>query len=175
MALTPNFTATQLLGQPNIIVLTDISTGSDVDVTSRRISLRDAFNDPVVPAGSTTSTIPWAIGDPSINLNVLTKDMALYVKVEWLNSGNSVLYEKELLYGFKGFNEDFAFALTGYLANNYKRTADSGFLDNLFLLRTYIDSGNQAIELGGDIAKAQTLYDQATAIRTKSQYIFNTN
>jgi hypothetical protein len=175
MALTPNFTATQLLGQPDIIVLTDTSTGSDVAVTSRRVYLRDAYNDTIVPAGTLTAYVAWAIGDPSINIDVLTKDMALYVKVEWLNVSNAVLYEKEVLYGFKGFNEDFAFALTGYLANNYKRTADSGFLDNLFLLRTYIDSGNQAIELGGDIAKAQTLYDQATAIRTKSQYIFNTN
>jgi hypothetical protein len=175
MALNPNFTATQLLGLPNIIVLTDTSSGSDVDVTSRRAYLRDAYDNPIVPVGTTTAFIPWAIGDPSINLDVLTKDMALYVKVEWLNASNVVLYTKEVLYGFKGFNEDFAYQLTGFLANNYKRTADSGYLQNLFLLRTFIDSGNQAIELGGDIAKAQTLYDNATDIRIKSQYIFNTN
>jgi hypothetical protein len=174
MALTPNFTATQLLGLSSTVVVTDTSTGSDVAITSRRVYFRTDAGAYIVPSATTTDYVAWSIANSSINIDVLTKDMALYVRVEWLDVNGIVLYYKETLYGFKSFNEDFLYQLSGYLANNYKRTADAGFNEQVQLCRTYIDSGDQAISLGGDIMKGQTLYDLATNIRTKAQYLFNT-
>ena len=174
MALTPAFTATQLLGLSNTIVVTDTSTGSDAAITSRRIYFRTDAGTYKVPSGTTTDYVAWSYANSSTNVDVLTKDMALYVRVEWLDTNGIVLYFKETLYGFKSFNEDFLYQLSGYLANNYKRTADAGFNQQVQLCRTYIDSGDQAISLGGDIMKGQTLYDLATEIRTNAQYLFNT-
>jgi hypothetical protein len=174
MALSAAFTATQLLGLPETIVVTDTSTGSDGAITSRRVYITDAFNNYIVPEGTTTDYVVWAWADSSINIECLTKDMAVDITVQWLDGSNNVLYDSNALYGFTSFNEDFAYQLTGYLANNYKRTADSGFNDNASQLRLYIDSGDQAISRGGDLMKAQTCYDLATNLRTNAQYVFNT-
>jgi len=174
MALTPAFTATQLLGLPETIVVTDTSTGSDGAITSRRVYITDAYNNYIVPEGTTTDYVAWDYADSSINIECLTKDYAVEILVQWLDGSNNVLYDSNSLYGFTSFNEDFAYQLTGYLANNYKRTADNGFNDNASNLRLYIDSGDQAISRGGDLMKAQACYDLATNLRTNSQYIFNT-
>lgn len=175
MALTVNFTATQLLGLPNIIVLTDTSSGSDGNVTSRRVYLRDAYNNDVLPEGTTTDYVVWDIGETSINIDCLTKDMALNITVEWVDANDIALYSKLVFSGFTSYNEDFLYELAGFLAVNYKRTADANFTAQMFKLRTYVDSGDQAVIRGGDIAKAQACYDIATNIRENSAYFFNTN
>lgn len=174
MALTQNFSATQLLGLPNIIVVTDTSTGSDVNVTSRRVYLRDAYNDDVLPAGTTTDYVAWDIAETSINIDCLTKDMALSITVDWLDVNETVLYTKNSVVGFTSYNEDFLYQLNSHIANKYQRTADGGFVQNYLEVRMRIDSGNQAVLLGADIAKAQACYDLATEIRLKSSYLFNT-
>jgi hypothetical protein len=175
MALTPNFTATQLLGLPNIIVLTDTSSGSDGNVTSRRVYLRDAYNNNVLPDGTVTDYVEWDIGESSINIDCLTKDMALNITVEWIDANDVALYSKLVFSGFTSYNEDFLYQLAGFLAVNYKRTADADFVTQMFKLRNYVDSGDQAVIRGGDIAKAQACYDIATNIRENSAYFFNTN
>lgn len=175
MPLSVNFTATQLLGLPNIIVFTDTSTGSDVNVTSRRIYLRDAYNNNVLPEGTTTDYVVWPINQSSINVNCLTKDMALNITVEWVDTNSVALYSKLIFSGFTSYNEDFLYELSGLLAANYKRTADADFLSLMFKLRNFVDSGDQAVIRGGDIAKAQACYDLATNIRENSSYYFNTN
>jgi hypothetical protein len=174
MALSAAFTATQLLGLPETIVVTDTSTGSDGAITSRRVYITDAYNNYIVPSGTTTDYIAWDYADSSINIECLTKDYAVEILVQWLDGSNNVLYDSSALYGFTSFNEDFAYQLTGYLANNYKRTADNGFNDSASQLRLYIDSGDQAISRGGDLMGAQSCYDLATNLRTNSQYVFNT-
>jgi len=173
MAITPTFTATQLLGNPKTIVVTDTSAGSDGNIASRRVYLRDAYNNDVLPVGTTTDYVAWAYSNSSINIDVLTKDMALLITVQWLNASNVVLYDAVAAIGFTSFNEDYLFQLSGYLASNYKRAGDNNFFDNLFLLRTFVDSGNQAIQRGADILKAQVCYDLATEIRVNGRYLFN--
>jgi len=174
MALSAAFTATQLLGLPETIVVTDTSTGSDGAITSRRVYITDAFNNYIVPEGTTTDYVVWAYADSSINIECLTKDMAVDVTVQWLDGSNNVLYDSNAIYGFDSFNEDFIYSLTGSLSNNYKRTADNGFNYNAMLMTLFLDDADQAISRGGDVMKAQAFYDKATEMRLNSQYIFNT-
>lgn len=180
MAFTPGFTTAQTVGLPNKINFTDTSTGSDINIVSRRIYIKDAANNYLVQAGTTTNYEPWSIVSPpldplSISLDVLKKDMALYVTVQWLNASNTVLYEKSFLTGFTLYNEAFDYQLTQVLSGNPLLINDHNFFNNKSQLRVSIDSGNQAIFLAADIFGAQQCYDRATNLRLNSPYFFNAN
>ncbi len=95
MPLTPNFTATQLLGSPNLLEFNDTSTGSDPAVVNRWIYIQQANGTYIVEGSNTTTDyteVPYII-DP-VTLDVLTKDVAVQITVEWLDSSDAVLYTK---------------------------------------------------------------------------------
>lgn len=85
----------------------------------------------------------------------------------------TVLYSTSGTYGLTGYNEDFDYQLTSLMASNPLLVNDNYFFKHKSDLRLFIDSGNQAIERAGDIVNAQLCYDQATELRTNSQYYFN--
>jgi len=178
MALTPNFSAAQVPGGPGDIVFTDTSTGSDGSVTQRRIYIQTAAGDFLVEEGTTTEYEVWGNFPTTTTItltDILDKDYGCRVTVQWLNSGNTVLYDKTLYYGFTCYNEDFDYQLTQAVAGNPVLMSDNNYWGNKNLLRTYIDSGNTAIERSSDTASAQQCYDLATNLRTNSQYFFNIN
>jgi hypothetical protein len=82
MAISPNFTASQNSGTPNIITLTDTSTGSDGTIAKRRVYLLQSDGTYLVPAGTTTDYIDWIIIDSNISLNDLTQATALSITVQ---------------------------------------------------------------------------------------------
>ena len=173
--LTPNFDASQVLGASDEIVLDDTSSGSDGDVTSRRVTLRLADGSFLVPDGNESDQyITWALADASITLDVLDTDEAVEITVEWLDNSSDVLYAKTLLFGFTLYNETFDYSLTQKVSGNPMLINDNNWFANKSLLRTHIDSGNKAIAYG-DIYAAQQCYDRASELRTNSQYHFNAN
>lgn len=180
MPFTPGFSTSQTTGLPNKINFTDTSTGSDNAIVSRRILMRDAANNYLVQTGTTTNYEVWSIVSPpldplSISLDVLKKDMALYITVQWLYAGGIVQYEKSYLTGFTLYNETFDYTLTQVLSGNPLLINDHNFFANKSQLRVSIDSGNQAIFLAADIFGAQQCYDRATNLRLNSPYFFNAN
>lgn len=179
MPFTPGFTTGQTVGIPNKINFTDTSTGSDPNIVSRRVFMQTAANDYLVEQGTTTNYEVWGITsglDPlSIAYDVLKKDMALYVTVQWLDVANIVLYEKAFLTGFTLYNEAFDYTMTQILSGNPLLINDHNFFANKSKLRVSIDSGNQAIFLATDIFGAQQCYDRATNLRLNSPYFFNAN
>jgi len=175
MAFVENFTATQVLGSPSEIVLTDTSTGSDVNIVSRRVSFQTNESTYLVPDGTSTDYVVWPIADTTQTDDVLDKDYALYVTVEWIDINGDALYTKVLLRGFTSYNEDELYLSSQMEAANQMNISDNSFLMNQFLMRNYVDSGNQALERASDITTAQICYDQATILRTTSQYTLNVN
>ncbi len=175
MALTPNFSTSQTKGSPNIIVITDTSTGSDVAITQRRVYLQLDDGSFLVPSGTTTDYIQWSYAESSISIDVLSKDMAINIIVQWLNVSDVVLYTDSELNGLTLYNETFDYQLTQLLAANPLLVNDNNFFTNKSDLRTEIDSGNQAITLADDINAAQLCYNRATDLRLQSQYVFNAN
>jgi hypothetical protein len=83
MAFINSFTAEQLYATPTILRVTDTSTGSDTDINARRVYLRQANGQYLVPQGTTTDYIEWAIGTNYIDIDVLNVDYALEIKVQW--------------------------------------------------------------------------------------------
>ena len=178
MAIVANFSALQTPGDPGTILLTDTSTGTDVAVTQRRVYIQTAAGDYLVEEGTTTEYEAWDDFPATTELtltDILDKDYAVRMVVQWLNVGGTVLYDKTLYYGFTCYNEDFDYELTQTVAGNPLLISDNNFWGNKSTLRGYIDSGNNAITRNSDTAAAQQCYDLATNMRTNSQYFFNIN
>ncbi len=173
MPLNPSFSISQPEGDSSVIIVTDTSSGSDTDITYRKVYLLKSDGTFLVPTGTTTDFIIWDYANASIEIDCLEKDMALQITIEWLNVSNSVLYSAPGLYGLTSYNETFDYNLTSILASNPLLVNDNSFRNNKTNLRLYIDAGNQAIEVGSDIEAAQLCYDEATKLRTSSQYYFN--
>lgn len=175
MALTPDFSTSQTAGNPSKITLTDTSTGSDGAIASRRVYLQTALGNYLVQSGTTTSYEVWAYANSTITLNVLDKDYALNVLVQWLDSGGNVLYSKQYLRGFTLYNNTFNYGLTQMLTAQPANFNSKYFFNNKIALTVEMDSGDQALELASDIFGAQRCYDRATQIRLDSQYLLNIN
>jgi hypothetical protein len=174
MPLTPNFTAVQLFGSPNEIVLTDTSIDT-TGISSRRVFIQMPNGTYLVEEGTTTDYEVWAIADDSITLDVLTKDVAVTITVQWLIAGGAIEGTKVYEFGFTQFNETFDYGLTQMLTANPLLINDNNFFPNKSELRVCIDSGNQALSLVGDLFAAQQCYDRATGFRLDSRYLFNIN
>ena len=164
MPLTPNFSTEQTIGFPSIVTITDDSTGSDVAITQRRVYLVDSEGEYVVPGGTTTDYVEWDYAETTLDITV-----------HWLDVSNVVLYSKTLLKGFTLYNETFYYSLTQSQATQATPPniiQDTGYYTNKLILRTLIDSGNQSITYGDDIATAQTMYNQATQMVANQDYYF---
>jgi hypothetical protein len=177
MALTVSFTAQSVAGEPSQILFTDTSTGSDGTITSRRIYLSDDNGDFLVEDGTTTEYEVWALPlATTITLDVLSKDYALKLVVQWLNGSNVVVYDYTIdAEGFTEYNEEADYGFTQLMAANPLLINDNNFWPNKNKLRTLIDSGNNAITRASDLYNAQRCYDAATDLVASSQYLFNGN
>ena len=165
MALTPNFTVSQVVGEPSEIVLVDTSTGSDLNITQRRVYLNTAYGTKLVPEGTSTEYIQWAYSLSSITIDALDKDYALSVTVQWLDVSNTVLYDKTIDTGLTLYNETWNYGRTQMLSGNPLLINDDGFFDKKSLMRTFIDDGNQCVTFQADIFGAQQCYDLGTQLR----------
>ena len=172
MPLSPNFTASQNSGTPNLIFLTDTSTGSDVTITKRRIYLLQSNGTYLVPAGTTTNYIEWALVDVTTSLNVLIQDTALSITVEWLTASNVVVANKTISFAFTAYNETFYYGLTESQVANANLTASTNWYQTKMILRVELDSAYQAISFASDIFSAQAALNRATFISTNQSYFF---
>ena len=172
MPLSPNFTASQNSGTPNLIFLTDTSTGSDGTITKRRIYLLQSDGTYLVPAGTATDYIEWALVDVTTSLNVLIQDTALSITVEWLTAANVVVANKTTSFAFTAYNETFYYGLTESQVANANITASTNWYQTKMILRVELDSAYQAISFASDIFSAQAALNRATFISTNQSYFF---
>lgn len=172
MAFSESFSATQNLGLPNLIVITDTSTGSDAAIASRRILLEQYNGDPLVPSGTTTDYIVWPTGSASNTLDVLTVDMALNITVQWLSVGNVVLYESTTLYVFTLYNQQFDYGLTSDQSADPLIVNDTSYYNNRIKLRVEIDNAQNAVSLGSDITSSQYACNRGTYLRLNENLYF---
>jgi hypothetical protein len=177
MAITPNFSSSQLVGQPTIARLTDTSTGSDAAISQRRVYFVQADGTYLTSSGNTNDYETWAFTalTDAKSFDLLQVDSAINVTVQWLNSSNVVLYSKTILCGYTLNNETFYYSLTqGQImqGNPPILVQDTQYYANKGILRVEIDSGNQAISLGDDIVSAQDCYNRATYMVTNQSKFF---
>lgn len=169
------FTVTQTVGEESTITITSVTSGTDAAVTQRRVYLQTGSGEFLVPTGVSTEYNAWALAAASVDIDCLTKDYGLRVVVQWLNVSNVVLYDSEQFVGLTLYNESFDYLTTQLMASNKLLINDNNFWGNKSKLRTLIDAGNNAITFAEDLDNAQSCYDDATALRLGSQYLFNGN
>ena len=172
MPLSPNFTGTQQIGLPSCVYLTDTSTGSDTAVTQRRAYIQDVQGNYLVPSGTTTDYVVWALVDTSISIDCLTQDTAPYCLVQWLNVSNTVLYSKTILCDFRLNNLQKSFSLTQSLTSDPRILQDTNWFLNKMILRCNIDDSVQAVEIGGNQQVAQGALNRATYMTENSNLFF---
>ena len=175
MAYTPDFSTSQTLGSTSKINFVDTSSGVDAAITSRRVYMQTAAGTYLVQKNTATTYEIWALGSSTITLDILDKDYALLITVQWVDVNAAVLYSKQYTLGFTLFNETFDYSLTQQLSGNPLLVNDSNFFPNKSDLRDFIDAGNQAVTFASDSFSAQQCYDRATNLRLSSQYFFNIN
>jgi len=172
MPLTPSFTVSQTVGLPSVITLTDNSTGSDASVFQRVVFIQKNDGTYLVPTGTSTNYIVWSYANPTIAIDVLKKDMALQVTVQWQSSISTVLYTTNSLNLFTLYLKTFFYSLTQYQASNKSITQNNNFYGNKSKLWGYIKGAETAIQLASDISGAQNELDAATQMITSEKMFF---
>ncbi len=83
MAYVLAFSTSSLLGRPSVIVFNNLSTGDiDPNIVEFQIFLTKSDGTYLKPDGSTTDYIVWPISSNPFLLDILPKDMSLFIEVE---------------------------------------------------------------------------------------------
>lgn len=160
MSFVQNFTGDISSGTPSSPFFTDTSTGTDVAITQRRIFLLQA-DGTYLTGNGTINYNTWALANSTITLNVLSQDTSVSVTVQWLDVSNNVLYTKTLPFGFAAFGNNFFYGLgDGQVPiTNPSVALSTNYYLNKVQFFCYLVSAKQAIDIYGDIYKAQINYD----------------
>lgn len=172
MALTENFTATQVLGFPSQILFTDTSTGSDAAIAARRIYLLDSDGEYNVVEGTATDYEVWAYASATKTLDLLLQDKAFVITVDWVNSAGTVLYTKTTLTGFLLYAKTYYINLIKSQSSRRKLIDHANFYTNEIKLLCSIQEATNAIDLAGDIGSAQAAMIRAKELIDNPSYFF---
>jgi hypothetical protein len=169
----PSITVAQTPLNPSIILITDTSVGTPANpLVSRNVTITDSSGNYIVPSGTTTNYIPWAIGESFIALDILTQDMALNIKVDWLQSGNVVEYTYNQNYSFTQFSKQFLYYLIQLQSQNYNIIQDNNYWGNVGIFWTNIIGAINSVEIGNDIASAQACLNRTNYMQQNQSIYF---
>lgn len=144
---------------PQGFTITDTSTGSDVNITSRQIE--------IVQSDGQEQVINWPTSEGnSQTLNILQVDMCLIIRLVYTSSNPlppPSEYTKEGLYNFTGNSWQFLDSLGGVYASDYQVTSDTNFGSNTAEVLRYIRNSDRAA------STAQQM--EAQAFLSRIQYL----
>jgi hypothetical protein len=169
MAFSAHFSVSQG-SDATSFTLTDDSTGSDSNLTTRTISLFLA--DGSLLGGS---TIAWPISEGATKAltGYLTRDYVINISVEWTSSSPipGSTYTYAALFGFTGNTNAFIYGLIQQIAAQQSILNDTTFYEYLSKLQTEVDNCDQAVTYG-DQFSGQAALDRAYAIILNSANYF---
>lgn len=164
MAFNGAFTAVQQSNNSDIL-FTDTSTGSDTNITEKRIFPYKADGTLLLPAGNTLGYIVWPAASSILTVTgLLSKDYALSINVVWISSSPLAppsTYTATNLYGFTGYTMDFSYSLAQQVTANQTLLNDNQFQTNWFILNNQVTICNYAISPKQSIVNAQAALDRA--------------
>jgi hypothetical protein len=166
MSFAPNFQVSQSLGNVSVATFTDTSTGSDVAIVGRTISLLKADGTYLLQNGV------WALASPSKDENILNRDYGLYGTVNWVDVSGNVLYSKSYTMCFVGYTKNFINGLTQQETALPNISGGVNYWDSKAKLQTLVDDADQAISMGNDYVKAQSFLDEAYYIINNQNRFF---
>ena len=169
MAFSADYSVSQGL-DPASFTLTDTSTGSDSNLTTRTISLFQADGSLL---GGAVIAWPYSDGSTKALTGYLSRDYALNIVVNWVSSSPipGSTYTKSAYYGFTGNTNNFIYDLIQNIAAQPSLLNDNGYYEYLSRLQTEVDSCALAISFA-DLFNAQSALDRAFNIMTSQQLFF---
>lgn len=172
MAFEPSFTIAQDPLSPSTVVVTDSSTGSDSNITRRIVYISDSAGDYLVPTGTTTDYIEWAIADSTLSVNILTEDTAVYAEVKWLDINDTVLYSSSDYFCLAQFNKNFFTYLMQLQGDTPTIPADTNYDSNCALFWSRVQGAINVVINNSDISSSQNCLNKATEMRLNQQKYF---
>jgi hypothetical protein len=172
MSFSENFSISQTALNPALAIATDTSTGTDNNISQRRITFTTSTGSTLVVAGTSTSYNQWPLATNPISLNVLTQDYAVSVKVDWLDVTNVVLYSKTQSYCLAYYNKQFMYYLTQQESLNPSILQDTNYVSNKAKLWVSIVGAVNAVEFGADIAASQNELNIGTNLRLNENLFY---
>lgn len=172
MPIVPLISVSQSALTPNIVSVEDVSTGSDIAITQRRIFVQTATAVYLVPSGTTTDYTQWAYATDNIDLDILTQDECVNMVVQWLNVSDVVLYTYENQYALSEYNKQFLVYLVQQQGLQPGIVQDTNYNGSIGTFWTNIIAGINQVEFGGDIAGGQNTFNRATEMRLNEDKYF---
>ena len=160
MAITASFSVSQSSITPENVTVTDTSTGTYGTITNRRIYLQDAYGNYLTGNGTTIDYTDWPLANSSITLSVLTQDTAANIRVDWLDSSNTVINTENDNYPLSEFGHQFFFYLVQLQGLTPGIYQDSNYSGNLALFWSNVVAGDNAVSRGNDLSGAQNCYNR---------------
>jgi len=173
--MTENFSASQTVGIPNTIILTDSSTGIfDPAITDRKVYITDVAGNYITANGSFTvpTSTDWPVADLTVSIACLDNDMALQIRVDWLDVTDVVLYTKTILFDFEMYGLMGSFQLTQALSSKPNTIQDANYWNNRIILTVNLDDANNAVTVGNNQFISQSALDRATYMLANQQLYF---
>lgn len=164
MAISPNFSRGQTIGLPSQINLVDTSTGSDTQsITKRRVYITDKDDNYIVAEGNEEDYTEWNNypATTTLTINCLTRDRAVNVRVDWLNSSNVVQQSVTLLSAFKLYALTYYIFLCKAQSSNIKLRDSANFYQNYIKLLVSIKEADDSVTLLEDIGSSQAALNRA--------------
>lgn len=176
MAFTGSFTNEQLYPNTNEVELVDTSTGSDGNLTERRVYPRNSAGELVLPSGNTLGYVLWPLPlGTAITIDLLPRDIALNIEVVYLSSSPLPAsdYDVTNLFVPTKYTKTFVYNLSQDLAAQQSIGNDTNWFEYYSRLQSLIDTA----ELAGtadilDIQDAQTALDSAAFIMQNQNLYF---
>lgn len=173
MSFSPSFTVSQSAAAPATVVFTDDSSGSDGAIVSRRIYVTDQSGSAVVPSGTSTAYISWILATNPLSVsNLLTQDTAVDVLVQWLDSGNNVLYSSEDTFCLEDFGKQFFIYLFQQQALAPNIVQDSNYFGNLCQFWINLIGANTMITEAEDLSSSQNCLNRETYMAANQNLYF---
>ena len=172
MAFVPSISVSQLAATPNIVSVTDDSTGSDIAIVSRVIYVQTASGSYLVPSGTTTDFTAWALVLTTIPLDILTQDECVNIITNWLDINGTTLYTYENQYPLAEYNKQFLAYLVAAQGLTPGIVQDSNYSGNIAIFWTNIIAGINSVTDGDSIAAAQNCFNRATFMRLNQSDFF---
>jgi hypothetical protein len=170
-----NFSVSQTPANPAYVIITDTSIPQNYagyGIDKRIITIKDIYGNYIVPAGTTTNYIDWALLDNPKSLMILTQDTAVNIQVDWLDSANTVLYTLNNNYCFSQYNKQFLYYLIQLQAHTYNIIQDTNYWRNVGVFWANIIGAINAVEIGDDISASQACLNRATNMAQNQAYYF---
>lgn len=156
MPLSPSFSVSESLANPNELTFVDTSTGSDGTIVNRRIYFKLANGNWLTENGQSTTGVytNWPYSDNSIILSLLQQSTAADITVEWWDNSTAV-YSVSNTFCFNIYDYLFGLQLLQGNTSSPNQVQDSAYYSNLMQFIVNIFNEESAIDPGEDIFSSQ--------------------